>query len=129
MRGEGEEKWLWKKKKEISGKSATWGMWDFSPPCWTEALQLQRTKIIKFLLPTSPSRSEQHRMLRWAAAVCPPHLPATLLQFRAGFNHSRGAGGRLGEPEGLGTEPLLSQDIQLLFPPAELQLWDTRLTL
>lgn len=56
----------------------------------------------------------------------PLHPPATLLQFRAVFNHSRGAGGRLGESEGLGTEPLLSQDIQLLSPPAEFQLWDTR---
>lgn len=50
-------------EKEISGKLATWGMWDFSPPCWMEALQLQRRSVIKFLLPTSLSRSDQHRML------------------------------------------------------------------
>uniref|UniRef100_A0A8C0VB35 SH3 and PX domain-containing protein 2B n=1 Tax=Cyanistes caeruleus TaxID=156563 RepID=A0A8C0VB35_CYACU len=51
-------------EKEISGKLAIWGMWDFSPQCWMEALQLQRREVIKFLLPTSPSRSDQHRMLR-----------------------------------------------------------------
>lgn len=50
-------------EKEISGKLAIWGMWDFSPQCWMEALQLQRREVIKFLLPTPLSRSDQHRML------------------------------------------------------------------
>lgn len=57
-------------EKEISGKSAIWGMWDFSPQCWMESLQLQRREIIKLLLPTRLSRSEQHRMLGWEVAVC-----------------------------------------------------------
>lgn len=56
----------------------------------------------------------------------PPHLPATLLQFRAVFNHSRAAGVSLGKSEGLGTEPLLSQGIQLLSAPAAFQLWHRR---
>lgn len=68
-------------EKETSGKSAIWGMWDFSPQCWMEALQLQRAEVIKFLLPTSLSRSEQHRMLRWEVAGCPPHSPPNLCWF------------------------------------------------